>query len=95
MTTAYGHDEHGHTDEFHEDSPTFRYRYGYQVADAEPRLVGTLNDRADAVRAAKRAAETVRFDLRSLGAPSVVSVWVQQRKRTVTVEFSKPEVIAP
>lgn len=95
MTTAYGRDEHGHTDEFHEDSPTFRYRYGYQVADAEPRLVGTSAERRDAIRSAKQAADKVRTELRSLGAPSIVSVWIQQRKRTVEVQFSEPEAVAP
>lgn len=95
MTTAYGLDARGHTDEYREAPVAISYRYGYQVADAKPRFIGKSSDRGEAVREAKKAAEKVRAELRILGAPSIVTVWIQQRKRTVAIEFSEPETVAP
>jgi hypothetical protein len=91
---AYGADEHGISGDYREDPVSINFRYGYQVGDGKPRLVGNgTSDRAHAVREAKLAAEKVRGELRSLGAPDGVNAWIQKRKRTVTIEFSEPEVV--
>lgn len=93
---AYGYDKDGEMDSggYWRHSDTLRFRYGYQVGDARPRLVSEESDSDKAVQEAKSAASAVLAQLNELGAPADVSWWVQKGLTTTRTEWSEPQITA-
>lgn len=89
---VYGVDEYGDHDQLCRSGVERYFRWGYQVSGARPRYVGSVHNREQATALAKGKAEVVNQTLHQVGAPDVVSWWVQEETLTRTVNHGEPTV---
>lgn len=83
---VYGVDEFGDSAAMCRSSHERYYRWGYEVAGAKPRVMGSVRTREQAQGLAEGKALLVKATLREVGAPDAVSWWIQEELLTKTVK---------
>ncbi|OMB79243.1 hypothetical protein A5743_14150 [Mycolicibacterium conceptionense] len=94
MAAEYGIHENGDRGYLVPRGSEAHYRYGYEVAGAQPRYLGINAEYKKAVEKAKTAAAEVREELAKLGAPTDVSWWAQKVTCTTIVDGDEPKLEA-
>ncbi|QQG96186.1 hypothetical protein HBE99_04385 [Mycobacteroides chelonae] len=92
MSDAFGVDEFGHRRDPVPPAKSVRYRYGYRIGNARPRLLGTHPKIEEATREAEVAAKAAIGELLKMGAPTEVHIWTQAVTTNSSKDYAEPHL---